>query len=128
MSQNRWTIPLDRLAAKSSAKLETVVRAVTLQLFVSVVRRSPVDTGRFRSNWNISYGSPDITVTQLASQTRGMQQANQAMQQPVGGIVYLSNGLAYAGKLENGWSKQAPYGMVKLAASELASAVRKATA
>lgn len=126
MSQNRWTIPLDRLAAKSTAKLETVVRAVTLQLFVSVVKRSPVDTGRFRANWNISYGSPDIKATQLTNQSRGIQQANQAMQQPVGGIVYLSNGLHYAGKLENGSSKQAPYGMVKLAVTELAAAVKKA--
>jgi hypothetical protein len=128
MSQNRWTIPLDRLAAMSTAKVETVVRAVTLQLFVSVVRRSPVDTGRFRSNWNVSYGAPDLSVTQLAPKTRGMQQARQAAQQPVGGIVYLSNGLPYAGRLENGWSRQAPYGMVKVASTQLASAVRKATA
>lgn len=41
-----WSIPLDQLADRSKAKLDTVVRAITMNLFVAVVKRSPVATGR----------------------------------------------------------------------------------
>lgn len=126
MSQNRWTIPLDRLAAKSSAKLETVVRRVTLELFVRVVNRSPVLSGRFRTNWNVSYGAPDVSFTESTMQSRADIETRKAMTLPVGGVTFLSNGLPYAYRLEHGWSKKAPHGMVRLAVAELDAAVRKA--
>jgi hypothetical protein len=34
-------------------------------------------------------------------------------------VVWLSNNLPYANRLENGWSKQAPAGMVNLTFAEL---------
>jgi hypothetical protein len=33
---------------------------------------------------------------------------------------YIQNNLPYAERLENGWSKQAPHGMVKITLYELA--------
>ena len=47
-----WSVPLDRLAEKMGLEVETVVRKVTSDMFGAVVRKSPVDTGRFRANWN----------------------------------------------------------------------------
>ena len=43
-----------------------------------------------------------------------------------GGVTYLSNSLPYAVPLENGWSKQAPQGMVKLTAQEFPQYVSQA--
>lgn len=116
------------------ADLETVVRKATLDLFTAVVRRSPVDTGRFKGNWNASYGTPKLTVGGRADQTKlGSVGANMKAELriieslPVGGVTYLSNGMPYAARLEHGWSGQAPSGMVKLAAEEFSRMVAKAT-
>jgi hypothetical protein len=106
--------------------VETVVRKVTLDLFRKVVLRSPVDTGRFRANWNVSYGTPDVTVTASKIKSRGDAEAAKALTLPVGGVTWLANGLPYSERLEYGWSKQAPGGMVRLATAEFASIASKA--
>lgn len=78
--------------------------------------------GRFRANWNYSVGAPDETTTQwvdpsgdrtirkIIAQSRGAK---------AGHVYYLTNALPYAQRLENGWSKQAPQGMVKLTVMDL---------
>lgn len=119
-----WSVPIDRLVAKAKGDVNTVVRRATLQVFRSVVLRSPVDTGRFRANWNVSFGLPDYTTTVSTNEARGMTEASKALQLPVGGVSYIANGLPYALLLEHGYSKQAPAGMVKLAAAEFARAVQ----
>jgi hypothetical protein len=43
-------------------------------------------------------------------------------------VIYLTNALPYARRLEYGWSKQAPSGMVRISAMRFAEAVRKAIA
>jgi hypothetical protein len=122
----RWTIPIDQLARKAKADVQTVVRRATLQLFQEVVLASPVDTGRFRANWNVSYGAPDLSTTANTSPTRAMQEVAKVDGLPVGGIVYLVNGLPYARELEYGHSKQAPQGMVRVAAVRFSSFVQQA--
>ena len=61
-----WSVPLDVLAARYRQRFEDVVRMATVELFSRVVLRSPVDTGRFRANWFIGYGEPDVTTTKAA--------------------------------------------------------------
>lgn len=122
-----WSIPLDRLAKKTGANIELVARKATADLFGAVVRRSPVDTGRFRANWNVGYGNPDYTVTASTDQSRGTSEALKPLALPVGGVVFLSNGLVYARRLEYGYSQQAPGGMVRVSAAEFSGYVREAT-
>lgn len=121
-----WSIPLDRLAAKAGLKLDTATRKVTLDLFTSVVQKSPVDTGRFKGNWNVSQSVPNFTATQAANAARGESEAQKALSFAAGGVVYLSNGLPYARRLEYGYSGQAPAGMVRLSVREFSSFVQKA--
>lgn len=121
-----WSIPLDKLAARAGLGLETVARKATLQLFQAVVLRSPVDTGRFRANWNVSYGAPLETTTSSTDKGRADIETAKALTLPIGGVQYLSNGLPYANRLEFGYSKQAPSGMVRLAAQEFSAYVQKA--
>jgi hypothetical protein len=121
-----WSVPIDRLVANAKEDLHTVVRKSTFHVFRSVVLRSPVDTGRFRANWNASFGAPEYTTTVSTNEGRGITEASKALSFPVGGVAYLSNGLAYAVQLEHGYSKQAPAGMVKLAAAEFARFVQGA--
>lgn len=125
---SKFSIPLDRLAERYNAKLEQVVRQSTFQLFNAVQLRSPVDTGRFRGNWNVSYNAPDFVTTPSTNANRAAIEVQKALTLPVGGITYMSNGLPYARRLEYGYSKQAPQGMVRISVREFRDYVRKAIA
>lgn len=120
-----WSIPLDQLAQKTGLKLDTVARKVTLDLFTSVVQKSPVDTGRFKANWNVGT-TPNLSFTASTNAGRGLNEAQKAIGIPAGGVVYLSNGLPYARRLEYGWSGQAPAGMVRLSVREFRQFVERA--
>lgn len=137
-----WSIPFDKLAEKVKLDVETVVRKSTLDVFSAVAVRSPVDTGRFRANWNVSYGAVDTTVTASTDQGRVNTETQKALTLPVGGVVYMSNSLPYAqkleyggypnppknptGKTEGGYSIQAPRGMVRISQLEFNDYVQKA--
>lgn len=107
-----------------------MVRRVALTVHQVVVVGTPVDTGRARSNWFVSFGSPVIRneespADQSASLGARKRQATQhAIDQgsPViaswrlgAGDIYVANGVPYIGDLDRGTSRQAPTGMVKQA-------------
>ena len=123
-----WSIPLDKLAAKAGADIETVGRKVTFDLFKAVVMRSPVDTGRFRGNWFLSAGVASTQTGRAAdkSGSTAIAQASQALTTPLGGAVYFTNSLPYAVRLEYGWSGQAPTGMVRITVREFSQYVKAA--
>jgi hypothetical protein len=136
-----FSIPFDQLAAKVKADIRTTVQKSTQELFAAVVKRTPVDTGRARANWNASQGSADGTATESTDQQRGAAEAQRAGTFEPGGVVYLANGLPYArtleygeypnppkhpsGKTVNGYSKQASQGMVRLSAAEFSQYVQR---
>lgn len=125
-----WSIPLSSMTAKASTDMDAVVRKMEIDLFGRVIQRSPVDTGRFRGNWQVSNGTPILnTIDRL--DVDGMASTDAAidavMALPTGQVTYLSNALPYAYRLEyEGWSQQAPAGMVRLTAREFSDAVQKA--
>lgn len=123
-----WSIPLDKLAAKAGADIERVGRKVTFELFNALQLRSPVDTGRFRGNWQISSGAPASGVMPTTDQsgTGAAAEAAKALTIPLGGTVYFVNNLPYAQRLEYGWSQQAPQGMVRLTMREFRGYVQRA--
>lgn len=139
-----FSVPLAKLAEKMTLDLEAVVRKSTLEVFRGVVLKAPVDTGRFRANWNVSYGAVNMTTSESTNQGRADAEVQKALTLPVGGIVYLANSLPYArtleyglypnppknptGKTVGGFSKQAPAGMVRITAMEFDEYVRKAIA
>ncbi len=113
-------------AAKDKA--ESIVKVTMIELFNRVIQKSPVDTGRFRANWNCSIGSPDLSTSQ-AIDPSGSGAISKATSTVVsytlnGQSVFLTNNLPYADRLENGWSKQAPNGMVRLSVMEIQNSVR----
>lgn len=137
-----WSIPLDQFAAKVKLDLETVTRKATLDVFGAVVLKSPVDTGRFRANTNVSYGAPDTAVTASTDAGRAQRELAKVMSLPVGGVTYISNSLPYAtvleyggypnppknptGKTAGGYSIQAPKGMFRISGLEFSDYVKKA--
>ena len=128
----KWSVPIDQMIAKAGADVDAVVRKVTIDLFGRVIARSPVDTGRFRGNWQASLNAAiETKIDRLDPDGMAATDAaiDAVMAFPTGGVTYLSNALPYAYRLEyDGWSKQAPAGMVRLTAREFDDAVQKATA
>lgn len=108
---------LARIAEKNKARLDLVVRKVALDMGGSIVRMSPVLTGRLRANWVYGAGALNTTTTEATDKSGGVSLANIA--QGVGAwkpgeTMYISCSLPYAYRIEyEGWSKQAPSGMVR---------------
>ena len=105
---------ITRLTAQASAKVNETRRAVVISLFSSIIRDTPVDTGRARGNWQTNIGKP-------ADGTLGIRGAGEALAEVTTAAslmrgdqtVYLRNNLPYINRLEYGWSKQQPAGMVR---------------
>lgn len=122
----KWSVPLAKLAKKTGADIDTLVRKSTFDLFSRAVAASPVDTGRFRANWNVSFGAVDAGTSDGVSPARADAEIRKVLAQPAGNITYLTNSLPYAIPLEYGHSQQAPNGMVRLAALQWRQAVQAA--
>lgn len=124
-----------QLGANVEANAPKLVRKVALAVDAAVVIATPVDTGRARSNWIVETGKPArVTIepyvagsfgsTGAANVAAQIEHAKQVLSRvKQGDIVYISNNLKYIGKLNAGWSKQAPAGFVEAAARAAAVAV-----
>lgn len=109
------------LLERAKDKQHQVVRKVSLDLYRSLVLKSPVDTGRFRANWVTGVGAVNTATSEQVdpSGEGAIARAEGALQNvQVGGVVYLTNSLPYAKRLEYGHSKQAPGGMVRITVAE----------
>jgi len=118
---------------KTNLSMDLIVRKVTIDITTALVRMSPVDTGRFRGNWMIGVGSPNVSTIDAVDKdgsTTVARITTAAGSLEAGGVVYITNSLPYARRLEYGWSKQAPSppGIVRLTVQRyseyIANAVR----
>jgi hypothetical protein len=107
---------------------DKTVRAITFALFAEVVDRTPVDTGRLKGNWQISQGSPatgEVSTTDASGAT-----TKAAIAVGMGGwgsTTYLANNLPYAQRIEfDGYSRQAPAGMVRVSFARVNGIVESA--
>lgn len=110
----------DQVAAftrKTEAKIETAIRKIALDVFREVIMMSPVDTGRFRGNWQVAIGKMPAGTVEIddksGTATLGKAQAT-ALGLKAGQTIFLVNNLEYAAALEYGHSQQAPSGMIRL--------------
>ena len=118
---------VEAYAKKAGASLDETSRAIVLELFGSVIKDTPVDTGRAKGNWQTTIGAPASgTVDRLGESEALADVSQQTASFGAGKVIYLSNGLPYILRLEYGWSKQQPGGMVRRNVSRIQSIVRKA--
>lgn len=110
---------------------EKVVRGTLLSMTSKIIKRSPVDTGRFRNNWMPTFGSPSNAQTNETDPSGAAAQSNVAqvvMNFEMGQTFYLTNNLPYSNRLEFGYSQQAPQGMLRITASEYDAEIKKQAA
>jgi hypothetical protein len=118
---------MDALETEVEEVVLQVTQKIALEALSKVVMRSPVDTGRFRANWNVSFGAPNLAIsekkdkpgTETIARGQSLIDSLDRLNQ-----VWISNNLPYANRLENGWSRQAPAGMVALTFAELSTIAR----
>ena len=118
---------LKAFAAQVKKDVAQQVVETATELFVKIVARTPVDTGRARSSWNISVNTPDLQTNPEGSYPRyheatdaGIEAELKARETLVGlkeggrlVPIYISNALDYISELERGTSTQRPVGWVK---------------
>ena len=97
-------------------------KRLILQALDSIVKMTPVDTGRAKGNWQVTIGSPASGIldrTDKAGNTTIAIGRSQIVGLRPFSIVWITNNLPYAISLEGGWSSIAPVGMVAVTIAEM---------
>lgn len=117
---------INKFALKVESRSEKVFRGTVLGLFSSIIKRTPVDTGRLRGNWQLTINKPAYGELDVADKTGAKALATgttNSKKIKLKDSVYLTNNMPYAGVIEDGrtdssGSLQAPQGMVKVTVTE----------
>lgn len=125
-----FELDISAFVAKANGRADKVVREICLNLLTDIVYNTPVDTGRARANWFTSIGSAstDSVPYTGGKDAAGGASINRSMAdvaKATGQVFYISNNLPYIYRLEfEGWSKQAPRGMVRIAIDNISRDLR----
>ena len=127
----------DQLRAEAAAVRMAVidtVRTVAVTLFDSVITKTPIGSpelwqspappgytgGSARSNWFLTNAAPSGEVTTATNHEQRRDDVLRGVTTlQYTGRLTLTNNLPYIERLEDGWSTQAPQGMVKLNVSRV---------
>ena len=119
-----WTLDLNKYTKSKEVEIKEVRKDYAFALYSSIVKKTPVDTGRARGNWQVTVGAP---ASDEVETTRKTPKGREIIPEPNGDeSIFITNNLPYITKLEyggyttkgetektiNGYSKQAPEGMV----------------
>lgn len=121
---------LAAFAEQTKEAIDDVFREVVIEIGTSVIQLSPVDTGRFKGNWQFTVGAPSSqsldtfdksgheTIAALVAEVSKLE---------AGQVAYIVNNLVYAIPLEYGHSqKKAPSGMVQITLARFQQIVEEA--
>jgi hypothetical protein len=128
---------LKAFADKSAENLSVATRKVIIEIGARIIERTPVGDpdlwqsspppgyvgGRARGSWQYGFNVPSSgsgTIDPDGSSTLGKITSDI---NPKPAIHYITSNLSYMPALENGWSKQAPRGMVGLVSVEFQNIV-----
>jgi hypothetical protein len=118
----KFSVNVSKWAKTTGQTLEQTVRAVEMEMFSRIIVRSPVDTGRFRGNWFVDQRL-QTENTDKSGATTIAKMTQDVLASKVGGVTSFINTLPYSERLEFGYSKQAPAGMLRLTAAEFGAVV-----
>ena len=121
----QWNAAIGLWSAKKiPAETEKVQRAAALDLLARTVQRTPVDTGRARGNWQLTANRTTDAVLDKLDPTGVALDVSELQRTTPFGFVAIQNALPYIQRLEEGWSRQAPAGMLSLSLTEVAAAFK----
>jgi len=128
VNNDRFRQRIHQRVTVAKNKHAEVYRRLFLDIDNRLTAKSPVDTGRFKNNWNWSSGAIDFSTNDSKSGSAfgtpgGNNLPEIAGLRINGQMVYVTNSLPYSKRLEDGWSKQAPAGMISVTIVELKGAI-----
>lgn len=114
---------ISQFSDEAKKNMRLAVGEAAMELTKRVIEKTPVDTGRLRSNWQASVDNP------AAGEYQGMDEpltrAMGAIHGSFGRVFWLSNNLPYAAPIEYGHSKiKAPLGMVRVSVAEVTQIIQ----
>jgi hypothetical protein len=117
---------LSTFALQGREAMDQVVREVVYQCGLTLVRLSPIDTGRFSSNWNYGLETPDTRYNAEEYNVRFVNYMGEMPNKAGGYTHFITNATPYGPYLERGSSDQAPQGMVGLTVAAFSDIVHVA--
>ena len=132
-----FAMQIKQFNAKTEKQGSALVRKICLDLSRRIIKKTPVDTGRARANWQASITTPASVIIELndKSGAQSIAKAGAVASNAWGNVFYLTNNLPYAAVLEyglygtgasatektngTGYSVQAPNGMVRVSIAEM---------
>lgn len=120
--------------------IDNVVKKTVLKLSEKIVTRTPVGNpglwesnapsgyagGRARNNWFPSFGDPSNESTESTA-NESLSRVLSILNRVPGSVFFLTNNLPYIRRLEyDGWSTQAPRGMVRVTLREAQQEIKRA--
>ncbi len=128
-----FSVDVSKWVNKAEDSFEETVRGTAIKLFSAIIKSSPVDEGTFRNNWYVSGATPSNEVDPN-NDGGGDSGAINKMTYDVAALrnwqtITFTNNLPYAEVIEyggypnpaktgiktiNGYSKQAPQGVVRV--------------
>lgn len=131
---------LEKAQKELNVKLNKILRTSAIKCFNNIIQKSPVGNiklwktayppkgytgGTFRANWIATVNTPNTNVVENGT-------ADNISSKLAGGsikdILYLTNNLPYAERLENGWSSQRASGWVRTAVQNAQNSIDKIVA
>lgn len=127
--QNSFSQGLQNYRDKTVQQLEDIFHHVVIDIGTSLVILSPVYTGRFKGNWQVTIGSPadhSLNVYDKVGHETIARITAEVAQLTLGQTAYISNQLLYGVPLEYGHSQQAPNGFVRITLARFDEIVKEA--
>lgn len=130
IDMKKFVSELETFSEKAFSALDKVFQEVVVDLGTSVVRLSPVLTGRFKGNWQLTVGAPAnfaLVTTDPEGDNTLSEIKHKAATLQSGQIAWLANQLTYGQLIETGdHSPQAPQGVVGITAVNFLAMVEDA--
>jgi hypothetical protein len=124
MSAREFALQIDREFDEALEDLRAKVIKAATRAVTSIVKRTPVDSGLARGNWTVTLGGEDFSTSHNLDPSGGATIAAgvskiESLPEIEWPVIYIQNNLPYINRLENGWSGQAPNGMVAVTLAQL---------
>ena len=138
-----FTLDMKKFTEKTTSNIELAIKSIVAGVAESVIEMSPVGDatawkspppigytgGRFRGNWDYGFNAAPNTeyaiIDKSGSISMGRIDTKLVGKKMAGNVHFLANNLPYAQRLEDGWSNQAPQGMIQLTVIKWQSIVNK---
>ena len=93
---------LANYAKKTGLSIDNAVIAICAKASTSIIKKTPVDTGRAKGNWYATIGLPSTETSETRRANDATMDAKATAKIASGKVFYLTNNLDYIRKLEYG--------------------------